>query len=129
MTYDEIMALSGRELDAAVAEHVMGLRVVWRGDRVATGPFYRYANRQWLMVPLYSAHVAAAWPVHEKMMADDTIYGYNQAMRALLGGQDLWTALSGQFICRAALIGKLRLLPAESNDSNQCESSDDAEDD
>ena len=118
MTYDEIMALSGRELDAAVAEHVLGMTVSWRSDRVATGPFYRHKNRQWLVVPLYSRN---AWPVHQRMLADDTRYDYTWAILNLLGDRDSPRAFSDEFICRAALMGMLRLFPAES-DSNQCES-------
>ncbi len=47
--------LSGRELDAAVAEEVMGRK----------GPFQRH---DFLLLPYYSTDIAAAWLVREKLV-------------------------------------------------------------
>ena len=73
MTYDEIMALSGRELDAAVAERVMGHKAL--------------AHAQ---TPFYSRDIADAWLVHERMIADwDTLWDYAREMNALIGSRGI----------------------------------------
>ena len=72
---------AGRELDALVAEKVMGWRLVKRGRRVATGSDYQKPGmevggfrgnddaRRWIshVCPEYSTDIAAAWEVVEKM--------------------------------------------------------------
>lgn len=78
MTRDEIMALSGRELDAAVAEYVMG----WSKHR-RKNPLYRYGDPGldfiWVppqfngnvayrrSLPWYSSDISAAWQVVEEL--------------------------------------------------------------
>ena len=68
MTREEIERLEGRELDAAVAEHVMGLSV--SNGRV----FSHYEEDEfgevsavWVRVPRYCSDIAAAWQVIERM--------------------------------------------------------------
>lgn len=82
MTRDEVLALEGRELDAAIAEDVMGQTVVfaikpWVG--LESGVFSDQAYRIWTRsypsgaaprrLPRYSSDIAAAWQVAEKMVA------------------------------------------------------------
>jgi len=96
MTYDEVMALSGRELDAAVAERVMGHKAL--------------AHAQ---TPFYSRDIADAWTVHQKMIANwDTLWDYAREMLALNESsgalkidiaRSLLKALTPELICRAAL--------------------------
>lgn len=58
--------LSGRELDALVAEKVMGLAPVeWRGDSLLYGD-QRTGGR----VPHYSTEIADAWQVVERVGLD-----------------------------------------------------------
>lgn len=78
MTQDDVMRLSGRELDAAVAELVFGLRVV-ECDPV-DGRYGPYTVREghWTRVngetyplldllPEYSTDIAAAWEVVDRL--------------------------------------------------------------
>lgn len=70
MTRDDVMRLSGRELDAAVAEHVMGWK---RGDpKYGDMPWYppgigRYLGGGRLNLPKFSTDIAAAWEVVERL--------------------------------------------------------------
>lgn len=89
MTREEIMALSGRELDAAVAEHVMGWRPRWveeppywmawevelpNGDmlygtivpKAVPQPVW-YDDRDGVRCPRFSTDIAAAWEVAERL--------------------------------------------------------------
>ena len=92
MTDTQTEQLTGRALDAAVAERVMGHKAL--------------AHAQ---TPFYSRDIAEAWPVHQRML--DTQPGeYAFAFQRLAGLWDLWghtlqvlTALSPELICRAAL--------------------------
>ena len=69
MMREEIKRLEGRELDAAVAEHVMG----W--ERYGPPGFEYLGNPRtdpetdpdWSRVPRYSTDIAAAWQVVELM--------------------------------------------------------------
>src|SRR5690606_19328389 len=69
VTRDEILALEDRELDAAVAERVMG----WLGrpKRFAGTPIMLAPVGEGKFtptpVPAYSADIAAAWQVVERM--------------------------------------------------------------
>ena len=69
MTRDEIMKLEGRELDAAVAEKVMG----WDTSKIAWRPFYISSWQP-------SENIADAWQVVEKIpniqIAHIAEYGY-----------------------------------------------------
>lgn len=89
MTREEIMALSGRELDAAVAEHVMGWRPRWveeppywmawevelpNGDmlygtivsKAVPQPAW-YDDRDGVRCPRFSTDIDAAWEVVERL--------------------------------------------------------------
>jgi len=67
VTRDEILALEGRKLDAAVAEHVMGWAAVRYEPEmgIARGmpPGLRYVQN----VPHYSADLTTAWEVVERL--------------------------------------------------------------
>ena len=70
MTREEIMRMEGHELDAAVAEYVMGLSV--SNGRV----FSHYEEDEfgevsavWVRVPRYCSDIAAAWQVVERLTA------------------------------------------------------------
>lgn len=78
LTPDAIRQLSGRELDAAVAERVLGLRTAWRpvmtcnafqGDRLLVmwrpGRLDRGGSKETL-IPEYHASLNAIWPVAEE---------------------------------------------------------------
>jgi hypothetical protein len=69
MTYDEIMALSGRELDAAVAEHIGGMAIHWRmlsGNKV---PCYYAGTGQWWAVPSRTQFLAEALPIMDRILS------------------------------------------------------------
>jgi hypothetical protein len=63
---------ASRELDALVAEKVMGLKQVHRaydlGEPV-TGELYFDNNQDWGTVPFYSTDIAAAWSVIDHLIA------------------------------------------------------------
>lgn len=96
MTDTQTEQLTGRALDAAVAERVMGHKAL--------------AHAQ---TPFYSRDIADAWLVHERMIADwDTLWDYAREMNALIGSRGirkidvtmgLLQALTPVLICRAAL--------------------------
>ena len=62
MTYDEIMALSGRELDAAVAEHVYRREVQWLTISGLRFPRFRTGDG-WQVVAEFSCDSAMALSV------------------------------------------------------------------
>ena len=83
MTRDEILAMEpGRELDALVAEHVMGLEIIvnpksamctgckikGQGTWVVIARDYHEWGHKVERPSRYSADIAAAWQVVEKMM-------------------------------------------------------------
>jgi len=78
MTKQEILNLEGRELDAAVAEHVMG----WTRERTEKNNWYEPESRLWKPVdsttnlPRYSSNIVAAWEVVERLHE----LGYNLAI-------------------------------------------------
>lgn len=76
----------GKELDALIAEKVMGLEVVrteWKRKSGASGVYYTIGEPSWddyagdmqlgNAVPLYSEDISAAWEVVEKL---DLLNGY-----------------------------------------------------
>ncbi|HHW13720.1 MAG TPA: hypothetical protein GXX28_02130 [Firmicutes bacterium] len=67
MTRDEILAMKpGRELDALVAERVLGYKVV---DVLPQGITYMAGKRKrWIKNPNYSTDVAAAWEVRSELL-------------------------------------------------------------
>ncbi len=80
LTRDEILALpAGRELDALLAEHVMGWGQVqpdcyvhdgkdWCGTDPNGGGYYGDTGRK--IVPHFSSDIAAAWQVVERLRLD-----------------------------------------------------------
>jgi hypothetical protein len=69
MTRDEILAMEpGRELDALVAEKVMGWTVKFMDG--IWGWMYRESERnRWYNVPRFTTDISAAWEVVEKMQS------------------------------------------------------------
>ena len=75
MTRDEILAMeAGRELDALVAEKVMGKRIKWREDDDALLEFNAILQHtdgtpfeSWIGIQGYSTDIAAAWNIQMKM--------------------------------------------------------------
>lgn len=119
VTPTEIDALeAGRELDALVAEKVMGWQVIETDDCNGIDNYWLSKDGQhvWLLphdfeaaLPSYSTDIAAAWAVVEKMVADGWDWkaspdgwaftkGIKVAFAA--GTSDIRTTL---LICRAAL--------------------------
>jgi len=115
MTDTQTEQLTGRALDAAVAERVMGLKIAhhdWpcgrdpeTGTYVAAPSLEEARELSWLYyergpiqvcprgcrepVPFYSRDIAEAWPVHQRML--DTQPGeYAFAFQRLAGLWDLW---------------------------------------
>ena len=132
MTHDEINALSGRELDALVAEKVMGMMtrlseggeyigrfdISEPGDLVYDIPDDPYGVRY---VPHYSTDIAAAWLAVEKLEQDQReilfkITRLGSSMKTLIFQAEFrecrgsfkhyWsdTATAPLAICRAALM-------------------------
>lgn len=123
MAYDDVMRLSGRELDAVVVEHVFGMKrlegasipfehlhksepvseqVVWLGD----GERYcKFCGD----LPLCSSDIAAAWKIVEYLATPDEVVMITFA-------KDEWIVTIGsaevsaigktaaEAICRAALL-------------------------
>ncbi|MEA4884297.1 MAG: hypothetical protein VB144_11720 [Clostridia bacterium] len=71
MTYDEIMSLSGRELDAAVAEHIYGREIEWRDKVTGRSPFCRDKSSYLFGVPLYCEHAAEALDILKLVLSHD----------------------------------------------------------
>jgi hypothetical protein len=111
MTHQEIDKLAaGRELDALIAEKVMGWTGFWkRGEpsMMAYPPVEQAAGidgERW-PVPNYSTNIAAAWLVVEKMshVAGVPKWGFDDQLERAR----IWTMTSAEAaltICRAALI-------------------------
>lgn len=117
MTYDEIMKLEGRELDAAIAEFMeTPFRKPTHGTCCTCQVCgWDYDNCQCD----YSADIAAAWEVEEhiKELGLTTRYGYclnriinDEHDRARLAGEDTYTErwqlihATAEQRCRAALL-------------------------
>jgi hypothetical protein len=158
MTYDEVMALSGRELDAAVAEHVYRRKVQWLTISGLRIPRFRTCDG-WQVVAEFScdsgeALSVMAWVLsHGKWArnlfyptlwgqagiparnAANTSHPMTAAAEAQAARKWVEDALSGliledrlpEAISRAAVYVATRPQWMGSNDSNQCESDDDAE--
>ena len=159
MTYDEIMALSGRELDAAVAEHVYSLEILWSdygGEREA---YYLIASRYPVSPPICHCDIALAITAMKEVLsrgtwarnlfystlwgqagiparnAANTSHPMTAAAEAQAARKWVEDALSGliledklpEAISRAAVYVATRPQWMGSNDSNQCESGDEAE--
>lgn len=69
MTLDEIMALSGRELDAAVEEHIGGIDIHWRTLSGKKVPCYYAGTGQWWPVPSRTRFLAEALPIMERILS------------------------------------------------------------
>ncbi|SDJ62085.1 BC1872 family protein [Paenibacillus naphthalenovorans] len=113
LSREEILAMpSGRELDALVAEKVMGWNVKFMGD-ILWGWMYSETERnRWYNVPKFSADISAAWKAVEKMKRNDWVFVINSI-------SEEWTALfyldrihehevtcnsAPEAICKAALL-------------------------
>ncbi|HAM42103.1 MAG TPA: hypothetical protein DCP69_12450 [Candidatus Omnitrophica bacterium] len=122
MTPEQIDALpAGRELDALVAEKVMGWTITaWAsgepwGNREIFEPSGRGPHRKAAHVPTYSTDIAAAWEVVKKLdadglvwaIADDEVYfakGDPDSPDYRFGGVGLYPFVDKPLaICRAAL--------------------------
>ncbi len=117
VTRDEAMNLSGRELDAAVAERVMGRSVVWREWREELRPTDRYSGA---IITRYSTDNTTIWQVVERMHELGWRYvmlkGFQQGNHRHYAAFDRqewydanppWSAWAGtlpEAICRAALL-------------------------
>lgn len=127
MTWDDVMGLEGRELDAAVAELVLGLRVV-ECDPV-DGRYGPYTAREghWTRVngetyplldllPEYSTDIAAAWEVVEHLATPEesitifpSTYVKGDWIVAVGGAGVVASSKSApEAICRAALLAALK---------------------
>ena len=116
MNIDELEA--GRELDALVAEKVMGWHVTPRGRCISPGYNPDCYKGGYLGapfdVPKYSTDIAAAWEAHRKIIMPSTELAFNYAREleiaagACWGGNDcnvldVLRYLTPLAICRAAL--------------------------
>ena len=122
MTYDEIMALSGRELDAAVAEHVIGAGSSAAWDYSARIEPALHAMRHILSRGAWAQNMfyAALWG--QAPAAGPARWKFEHTLTALILEDKLPEA-----ICRTAVYVATQPQWMGSNDSNQCESDDDAE--
>lgn len=71
----------GKELDALVAEKVMGFSVIDNGD----GPFL-YKHRDYFEWQNYSTDIAAAWKVVEHLRSRESEQGYYDVWISAAGG-------------------------------------------
>ena len=151
MTYDEVMALSGRELDAAVAEHVYRREVQWLTLGSLRIPRFRTCDG-WRVVAEFScdsgeALSVMAWVLsHGNSVRDhffpalfelNGIHSWIAVPRdnAPAGRRWMEAALTKliledklpETISRAAVYVATQPQWMGSNDSNQCESGDEAE--
>ena len=122
MTLDEIMALSGRELDAAVAEYVIGAGSSAAWDYSARIEPALHAMRHILSRGAWAQNMfyAALWG--QAPAAGPARWKFEHTLTALILEDKLPEA-----ICRAAVYVAMQPQWVGSNDSNQCESDDDAE--
>lgn len=105
MTREQILAMQpGRELDALVAEKVMGLtNFYWLSGERFYGPEYQH-NR----LSDYSTDISAAWEVVDKIgsvkVLGPTIQG--EWYSSVLGNRKVgvWAKTAPEAICKAALI-------------------------
>ena len=156
MTYAEVMALSGRELDAAVVEHVYRREVQWLTISGLRIPRFRTCDG-WQVVTEFScdnreALCVAAWVLSHGAWAQNLFYctlwaqagiparnaaNTSNPMAAEAQAARKWVedALSKliledklpETISRAAVYVAMQPQWMGSNDSNQCESDDEAE--
>lgn len=108
MTRDEILNMpAGRELDALIAEKVMGLKVDYEFDEVLEPrvPFLVDKYDEWGYLPNYSTDIAAAWQVVERFESHCTMNNVHGIWECYLPdfaiGKDKTAPLA---ICRAALL-------------------------
>lgn len=73
LTIDQIDELEGRDLDIAVAVHVMGWTLISPNTKIRAqtpkGIGYAPGIATPMTIPFYSKHIQAAWLVMEKMTA------------------------------------------------------------
>lgn len=113
MTRDDVMGLSGRELDAAVAEHVLGIDLYTVNPHDGSNEYWIDAGsdgdiQAFRPLPRYSTDIAEAWRVL------DTFPGAIALMNAVNGQWQCVILLTAtgmtapEAICRAALLAVLR---------------------
>src|SRR5690606_37263103 len=113
MTREEIMRLSGRELDAAVAEHVLGIDLYTINPHDGSNEYWVDAGsdgdiQAFRPLPRYSTDMAEAWRVL------DTFPGAIALMNAVNGQWQCVMLLTATgmtapgAICRAQLVGVVR---------------------
>jgi len=113
MTRDEVLAMKpGRELDALVAEKVMGWKAVQvfdlkdtDGTNIANGITpYNIGQR----VPHYSTDIASAWEVVEEMQNNEwdfTLKNHKRKYEAIFGTlYNAFAPTAPEAICKAALL-------------------------
>jgi len=126
MTREEIMRLSGRELDAAVAEHVLGIDLYTVNPHDGSNEYWIDAGgdgdiQAFRPLPRYSTDMAEAWRVL------DTFPGAIALMNAVNGQWQCVILLTAtgmtapEAICRAALLAVLRANRQTQNEALQGE--------
>jgi len=137
MTLDEIMALSGRELDAAVAEYVIGAGSSAAWDYSARIEPALHAMRHILSRGAWARNLfyctlwaQAGIPARNAANTSNPMAAEAQAARKWV--EDALSKLIledklPEAICRAAVYVAMQPQWMGSNDSNQCESGDEAE--
>jgi hypothetical protein len=114
MNIDEMQA--GREMDALIAEKVMGISVQTFGDtcylvnyclKKENGDLY-YFNGECptrasieeakKLIPRYSTDLAAAWEVEEKIIQLDFINEYLEALQIIVNGVERGWTMTGIII-------------------------------
>ena len=116
VTREDVLSLSGRELDAAVAERVLGWK---RGDlRCGDMPWYppgtgRYLGGGRMDLPEFSTDISAAWEVVEHLATPDealTITYAKGTWVVAVGSVEVSATSESapEAICRAALLAALK---------------------
>jgi hypothetical protein len=78
---------AGRELDALVAEKVMGWTDI-NGNAAAVGCGLNH-NKLWTRVPDYSTDIAAAWQVVEKLVAEGRSWTFGACKPGKRSAEDI----------------------------------------
>jgi len=114
MTRDEIENMSsGREMDALIAERVLGLKVDYEfegfgGLRV---PSLVDKYDEWGYLPDYSTDISAVWQVIEKLKEHKPLLNYDPYSKKwymCFNGAPFYSAETAPLaICRAALLTRL----------------------
>lgn len=114
LSREEILAMpAGRELDALVAEKVMGLDIVSNGLKYEPRYYLpEYERTYHRAVPVYSTDISAAWEVAEKFgemsvrKYQTMSLGYRWVCRIYVNEEDVIAngLTAPEAICKSALI-------------------------